>query len=201
MTGHSPAPTTLPMAPALPAPPGLGQALRRFRQLRGWKQDRLARALGVGQPMISRWEAGLNRPDEAHAAAIQALLATHVAPPPAALLTLVQASLAPVHLICDATHRLYAASPARQREWARDWTELRGQSLWRNACPEIVAQEQALKDAAWHGMTDARRAFRIADHQGPDLIMRQGEVVWERMVLADGTALRLVTTTGGMGRA
>lgn len=183
------------LPPAPPAPPGLGPELRRLRQLRGWKQERLAHVLGVSQPMVSRWEAGLNRPDTQHAEAIQALLDSHVPPPPDALLSLVRASTAPVHLICDATHRLFAASPARQREWSRDWTELRGRSLWRNACPEIVAEELALRETSWHRANGARRAFPISDHQGPDLAMRRGWVIWERIVLADGTALRLVTTT------
>jgi len=184
----------MPMPFDLPAPLDYGPALKRFRRLRGWKQDRLARMLGVGQPMISRWESGLFRPDENHSAAIEALFTAHIAPTPLALKDLVERSPLPVHLICDATHRLLACSPARKAEWRRDAGDLMGQSLWRNACPEIICEEGLLAERGWHDRQDGRIAFAMHDHVGPDLYMQAGWLIWDRLVLADGSALRLVTT-------
>lgn len=184
----------MPMPFDLPAPLDYGPALKRFRRLRGWKQDRLARMLGVGQPMISRWESGRFQPDEGHRAAIESLFAAHIAPTPRALKDLVERSSLPVHLICDATHRLLACSPARKAEWHRDAGELMGQSLWRNACPEIVAEEARLAERGWHDIQDGRIAFAMGHHVGPDLVMLAGWLIWDRLVLADGSALRLVTT-------
>lgn len=182
------------VTPDQPAPLDYGPALKRFRRLRGWKQDRLARMLDVSQPMISRWESGQFQPDEGHRAAIEALFAAQIAPTPRALKDLVEYSPAPVHLICDATHRLLACSPSRRAEWRRDAGDLMGQSLWRNACPEIVVEETRLAERGWHDAQDARVAFRMGHHVGPDLYMQAGWLVWDRLVLADGSALRLVTT-------
>jgi transcriptional regulator with XRE-family HTH domain len=110
----------------------LGQRLRRFRRLRGLKQEHVAQILGVSQGLISRWEAGKHVPSPEISHQIRRFIS--VAPDSVsdrALRRLVEAANVPVHLICDATHRLLAASPLREDEWRASAHAFIGSSLWR----------------------------------------------------------------------
>src|SRR4051794_14425815 len=95
-----------------------GAGIRRVRLLHSMKQGHLAELLGVNQATVSRWERDqLALPIE-QAIKLERIFA---APPheavDTALKRLVEDSVRPVHLICDRTHRLLAASRPRQAEW------------------------------------------------------------------------------------
>jgi transcriptional regulator with XRE-family HTH domain len=89
-----------------------------MRQVRGIKQFHLVELMGVTQSAISRWERGTLPLSPDDFAAVQECL--QVGPEPsldAALKRLIESSTLRVHLVCDRTHRLLAASPSRQSEW------------------------------------------------------------------------------------
>jgi transcriptional regulator with XRE-family HTH domain len=49
-----------------PEPQIIGARLVRFREARGWSQDRLAQNLRVDPTTLSRWELGKRKPSGAH---------------------------------------------------------------------------------------------------------------------------------------
>lgn len=176
-------------------PPTGGPALRRWRQLRGLKQSHLAELLGVNQATVSRWEAGAQQPAGAQAAALARLLDAHLHPVKDAYLArMVASSTLPVHLICDATHRLFAASPARLAEWRRDADELLGVPLLPFAPADIAAAERRLGASGWDGLDAPRVLLATAGRRGGPYRVAAGLVLWERIALSDGSFARLVTT-------
>src|SRR3954463_13111635 len=97
----------------------IGRALLRFRRLNGIKQEHIAALLSVSQGSVSRWEGGTHIPDAANRDRIAALIAAHADNDgDAALKRLITTSTLAVHLVCDATHRLLAASPSRAAGFA-----------------------------------------------------------------------------------
>ena len=119
-----------------------GRALRRWRRLRGVKQSHAAELFGVTQATLSRWERGHHRLPDTAARKLSRLLAAPLeSAADAGLRRLVESSALRVHLICDLSHRLLAASPARFAEWTADAAELRGVSLWAFATDEIRSAE------------------------------------------------------------
>lgn len=176
-----------PMVPTLP--------LRRLRRLAGIKQAHLAELMGVTQPTVSRWEAGTLPLSIEQTQALQAIFA--IRPDPAqdaALKRLVEHSQQPVHLICDATHRLLAASPARAADWHVDLSDWLGRSLIVYASPRILAAEARLTDMGWFDDGLASLAFDTDANDDPDIPIRPGPMLWERVRLSDGSAGRLVTS-------
>ncbi|MEZ2132053.1 MULTISPECIES: helix-turn-helix domain-containing protein [unclassified Sinorhizobium] len=172
-----------------------GRVLRRMRLLAGIKQSHLAERLNVSQATVSRWERGLLTLSADQALAVQAFFA--VAPDPArdaALKRLVESSSAKVHLICDRTHRLLAASPARQAEWRAPLSAFLGRSLLPYASAEIAAAEGTLEGIGWHEGYVNTLAVDTGMNSDPLLPIATGRVLWERISLADGSAGRLVTT-------
>ena len=175
-----------------------GAALRRLRLLRGMKQDHLAELLGVTQATVSRWERGLLPMAPAQRAAANRLLIAPPAPSQdAALKRLVESSTLKVHLICDRTHRLLAASPARRAEWRGDPADFLGRSLLVYASPEILEAEERLDALGWHEGQVASLAVETGRNDDPLLPIRPGQALWERLLLSDGSAGRLVTTLAG----
>ncbi|WP_216855948.1 helix-turn-helix transcriptional regulator [Acidisphaera sp. S103] len=174
----------------------MGRQLRRFRRLRGIKQDHVAALLGVSQGLISRWEAGLHTPSPALYRRLEKLLASKVDPAAdAALRRLIENAVAPVHLICDASHVLLAASAAREAEWGSRATPFLGTSLWRFATSEIVASEERLPDRGWFEETDPGMVLVETGGNGSrDMRILPSTLAWERIALADGRIGRLVTT-------
>ncbi|WEX77731.1 helix-turn-helix domain-containing protein [Sinorhizobium numidicum] len=169
-----------------------GWALRRLRILRGMKQSHVAELLSVTQATMSRWECGVLTPSESQQMALARLFETvTTSSADAALKRLVETSTSKVHLICDRSHRLLAASPARRSEWRRD---MLGTPIFRYASPEIRKTETDLANLGWH---EGRMASLIVD-TGPnaddDVPIVAGRVLWERMPLAEGATGRLVTT-------
>jgi transcriptional regulator with XRE-family HTH domain len=172
-----------------------GRALRRWRRLRGVKQSHAAELFGVTQATLSRWERGYHHLPDAAARTLTRLLAAPLdSSADAGVRRLVESSALPVHLICDLTHRLLAASPARFAEWTADVSELRGTSLWRFATDEIQQAESRLGCIGWYDEGTTELRFWTSDNHDPMVRIVPGVLVWERLTLSDGTLARLVTT-------
>jgi transcriptional regulator with XRE-family HTH domain len=172
-----------------------GRALSRWRRLRGVKQSHAAELFGVTQATLSRWERGYHQPPDWAARKLTNLLAAPLdSAADAGLRRLVQSSALPVHLICDLTHCLLAASPSRFAEWTADAAALRGTSLWRFATGEIQQAESRLGELGWYdeGATELR--FWTGANHDPLVPIEPSLLVWERLTLSDGTLARLVTT-------
>lgn len=174
----------------------LGARLRRFRRLHGIKQDYLADTLSVSQGLISRWEAGKHLPSPEAAQQILDLIA--VAPDSSsdrALVRLVESTKVPVHLICDATHRLLAASHPREREWRASADTYIGSSLWRFATEEIVMAEERLSEVGWFDIAHpVRISIPTKGNGSNEMRILPSTLEWESIGLADGRMGRLVTT-------
>ncbi len=172
-----------------------GRALRRWRRLRGVKQSHAAELLGVTQATLSRWERGHHRlPEAAERKLAQLLRAPLDSAGDAGLRRLVESSTQQVHLICDLSHRLLAASPARVTSWTADIAELRGRSLWRFATDEIRAAESRLGELGWYDDGVAQMSFDNGANDSDVVPIEPGVLVWERLQLSDGTLARLVTS-------
>jgi transcriptional regulator with XRE-family HTH domain len=172
-----------------------GRALRRWRRLRGIKQSHAAEMFGVTQATLSRWERGHHRlPETARRALTRLLAAPLDSAADAGLRRLVEASTLPTHLVCDLTHRLLAASPARLAEWAVGFSDLRGRSLWRFASDEIRAAESRLGELGWYDDGAPEVRFWTGSNDSPLVSIVPGILVWERLQLGDGTLARLATS-------
>lgn len=173
----------------------LGRALRRWRRLRGVKQSHAAELFGVTQATLSRWERGHHPiPKPARRQLSRLLMAPLDSAADTGLRRLVENSWLPVHLICDLTHRLLAASPARLGAWRAEAAELRGTSLWRFATDEIREAEHRLGDLGWYDDCAAELRFWTGANGDPVVPIEPGILAWERMQLSDGTLARLVTS-------
>ncbi|MDE1148817.1 MAG: helix-turn-helix transcriptional regulator [Azospirillaceae bacterium] len=172
--------------------------LRRLRRVRGLKQGHVADLLGVTQATVSRWERGQTAPDADHADRIHRLLDQALAQAQpghdGALKRLVRHSTLPVHLICDRSHRLLAASPSREAEWTMAASTMLGVPLLPYATPQILAAEAGLADAGWYERPDSVLDLETETNGRADLLIRRSRMRWERITLEDGTAGRLVTT-------
>lgn len=183
--------TTLPLPSALK----LGQALRTWRALRRIKQGHAAELFGVSQATISRWEAGLQAPSLREAARLRdAMSATPTGTADAALLQLVRTNAASVHLVCDFTHRLLAASPSRIRPWRASPEQLYGTSLWRYASEEIHQAEAALEDAGWFEPEATPVMLATRGNDSAEVPIDASRIRWTRLRLSDGSYARLVET-------
>ncbi|WFU20076.1 helix-turn-helix transcriptional regulator [Bradyrhizobium sp. CB3481] len=177
-------------------PCSLAVTLRLVRRHRGIKQAHAAELLGVTQSTVSRIEHGELKPAGALRTRLLDLVSARIHPArDAALRRLVEGSASPVHLVCDLTHRLLAASGPREREWRRAASELRGQPLWRYASDEIRSAEARLPELGW-GERDGTHALTfVTDANGLDeLRIVPGAQIWERILLSDGSPARLVTS-------
>lgn len=166
-----------------------------MRLLRGLKQNHLADLLGVDQATVSRWERGLSAMPVSIGAQAEKLLAPSIdAAEDAALRRLVETSTARTHLICDETHRLLAASPARVAEWRSAPAQMIGRSLFVFASPEIRAMEETLTPRGWREARVAHIIFETGANTDTTIPIASGIVRWERLALASGAARRIVTT-------
>ncbi|MBX4959507.1 helix-turn-helix transcriptional regulator [Rhizobium lentis] len=172
-----------------------GAGIRRMRLLRSMKQQHLAELLGVNQATVSRWERSQLAPSPEQAVKLERIFASpqHAAAD-AALKRLVEDSVRPVHLICDSTHRLLSASRPRQAEWRAPLAAFLGRSLFSYASAEIAAAEQSLEECGWHEGRLLSLTFDTGANDNMRLPIAAGRVTWERIMLADGSAGRLVTT-------
>jgi len=160
------------------------------------KQAHAAELLGVTQSTVSRIERGELKPAGTLRNRVLDLVSARIDPArDAALRRLVEGSAIPVHLVCDLTHRLLAASRPREREWRRVAAELRGQPLWGYASEAIRSAEARLPDLGW-GARDGAHALTFATGANglDELRIVPGVLIWERILLSDGSPARLVTS-------
>lgn len=174
----------------------IGPVLKRARALRRWKQQAVADLAGVAQTTVSRWEAGAIEPSPEQLRRLGPIL-TPVADlaRDSGLKRLVVSSPLAVHLICDLTHRLLAASPAREAEWLVPASDLHGEPLFPFATDEIRAAEARLDNIGWFADAATGAVLWVRGRERASAIrMATGFCVWERLTLNDGSPVRLVTT-------
>ena len=175
----------------------LGAGIRRMRLLRSMKQQHLAELLGVNQATVSRWERDQLALSPEQALKLERIFASsRYASTDTALKRLVEDSVRPVHLICDVTHRLLSASRPRQAEWRAPIALFLGRSLFSYASAEITAAEQSLEEHGWHDGRLLSLTLETGANDNELLPIAAGRVTWERIMLSDGSAGRLVTTIG-----
>ena len=174
------------------------RAQRRWRRLRGIKQSHAAELFEVTQATLSRWERGHHEISAMARLRLSRLLAAPLdSSADSGLRRLVESSTLPVHLICDLSHRLLAASPARFAAWRTDASDLHGKSLWRFATDEIRAAEGELGELGWYDEGGPTLRFWTGPNHDPQVPIEPGLLVWERLQLSDGTLARLVTSPAG----
>jgi transcriptional regulator with XRE-family HTH domain len=159
------------------------------------KQSALAEMLGVSQGCVSKWESGAHKPEASQRQQIIELISASAGNDhDAALKRLVERSELPVHLICDATHQLLAASRSRVASWRTDVSELIGRSLWPFASPEIAIAEAGLSESGWFEQPYQRVELRTGGNGRSDVPVPASRVLWESLMLGDGRVGRLTTT-------
>jgi transcriptional regulator with XRE-family HTH domain len=181
----------------LPLPPAsaLGRALKAWRHLRRIKQSHAAELFGVSQATISRWEAGRQSPSPDEAARLRdAMAATPDGAADAALLRLVNGSALPMHLVCDLSHRLLAASKPRSRAWRVTPEALYGSSLWRYASDDIRRAESRLGELGWFEPGAAPVTLTTGANRMAEVPILASRIRWTRLRLSDGSYARLVET-------
>lgn len=173
----------------------IGLALRRFRRLNGIKQGHVAELFAVSQGSVSRWESGAHEPDGEHREKIAAFIAARTSSDSDhALKRLVETSTQAVHLICDSTHILLAASKARAAQWDGDAQSYVGTSLWRFASPEIILAEERLGDAGWFERPFQTLCFDTGSNGSNRIPVAPSRICWESIPLSGGRTGRLTTT-------
>lgn len=174
-------------------PRHLARSLRTWRALRRIKQDHAAQLLGVSQPTLSRWENGRAAPAADEAQRLRTLLAARLDSAADHMLArLVTQSSQPVHLICDLTHRLLAASPRRQAQFHVPVSDLLGRALWRYATEDIVRAEAQLADRGWYEAAPPEVRFDTGARHSDALSILPCHMRWVRLQLSDGSYVRLV---------
>jgi transcriptional regulator with XRE-family HTH domain len=175
----------------------LGRSLRTWRALRRIKQLHAAQMLGVSQATVSRWENGQIPPSDEEAERLRTLMAARLdSAADQVLARLVTHSAAPVHLICDFTHRLLAASPAREAQFKVPTSQLMGTSLWRYASEDIVVAEGQLAERGWYEAGPPSIEFHTRARDSDNLVIHACDMRWVRFQLSDGSFVRLVESIG-----
>ena len=173
----------------------LGRSLRVWRTLRRMKQSHAAELLSVSQATVSRWEAGHQKPTHPEREALRALMAARLeGAADHALGRLVRHTARETHLICDLTHRLLAASPARERRWRMSASELLGTSMWRFHTEAIARAEAALPELGWYGEAPREVEVLTGANDSAEVPIRRSRCRWTRLRLSDGSYARLVET-------
>lgn len=173
----------------------LGRSLRVWRTLKGIKQSHAAELLAVSQGTISRWESGTLIPDADEQHDLRDLLGARLdSAANFALARLVEHSPTRVHLICDLSHRLLAASRSRTQSWGLSFADLHGRSLWRYATAEIVAAEGRLGDTGWFERCPPVVKLATGANRSNEVPIEQSTLAWTRLQLSDGSFARLAET-------
>lgn len=170
-----------------------GSRLRRLRRLKGIKQLHLADLLSVNQSTVARWERGdvaLSEADWQRAR----LALNPTTTQDDVLKRLVETSTQEVHLVCDITHCLLAASHSRRSRWSADIAQLMGRPMLQYASEEILQAEAGLEDLGWYDGVTTSISFTTGTNSSAVVPIRRGRMRWERVLLADGSPARLATT-------
>lgn len=159
----------------------------------GVKQAALAEMMAVDQATVSRWENGAQLPGRPVQEAVLNTLGAQRTDD-RALRRLVETSTDAVHLVEEASHICLAYSKNRAMEWKQWPGSLIGTSLWRFATDEIRQAEYELTDEGWWDahLPEPKR-FRTSAAYHDEITIRAGAILWERLYLADGTPVRLVS--------
>ena len=180
----------------------IGRSLRHWRVLRQIKQSHAAEILGVSQATISRWESGTLAPFAHQERRLRILMSARSdSAADHELARLVAGAREPMHLVCDLTHRLLAASSAREREWGVTARELLGVSLWRYATDEIREAERALPECGWFLPVPPTVVVSTSANRSRAVRIPACRFQWIRFPLSDGTHARLVRAAEGANRA
>jgi transcriptional regulator with XRE-family HTH domain len=173
----------------------MSELLRRYRTVRGIKQAHLAELIRVSQGTISKWESGAAVPSEGqHHQIIELLAAKSSTVADTWLARLVETSRERIHAICDITHRLLVASPARYQEWGQERSEMFHRSLLDDAPDDIIEAERRLIEREHSLPFDDPVLIETAGQVRGHYRIIPGFVLWERLQLVDGTWVRLVTS-------
>lgn len=173
----------------------IGCSLRAWRVVRRLKQSHIAELLNVSQVQVSRWETGTQTPNPNEQSTITDLLAAGLdSAADRELGRLVRQSSLAVHLICDFTHKLLASSPARDREFRVDASELYGISLWPYASEDIEAAECMLAERGWFEFSPPTIEVSTRAHDSCVMNIPESRFRWTRFRLSDGSFVRLVET-------
>ncbi len=170
-----------------------GLRLKRLRLLKGMKQLHLADLLKVNQSTVARWERGDLDLSETDWQRARAAL-SHTTTQDDVLKRLVETSTDEVHLVCDLSHRLLAASTSRQSRWTADIADLMGRPMLKYASEDILKAEASLEDLGWYDGTTTSLSFTTRPNTSDVVPIRRGHMRWDRVMLADGSPARLATT-------
>ncbi|WP_371170678.1 helix-turn-helix domain-containing protein [Aliiroseovarius sp. 2305UL8-7] len=175
--------------------PFFGRRLRQARRAMGMKQLALAHSLNVDQATVSRWESERQTPEpEFQRRAFEVLAASKT--DDAALRRLVEKSSDCVHLVEEASHICLAYSRSRAKDWRTSQRNLLGVSLWQFATDEIRQAEAELVDSDWWSVHMPKpKSFCTSESVHDKIRISAGGIRWERLYLADGTPVRLVSGT------
>ncbi len=190
-------PITIPLDAPIMGAIALGRSLRTWRALRKVKQSHAAELLGVSQATISRWESGTLLPLAAQERRLRVLMSARTdAAADQELARLVTGAREPMHLVCDLTHRLLAASPGRVREWGTGLRQLMGVSLWRYATDEIREAERSLPGRGWYEPGPPVVQVATRANRSRQVHIPASRFEWIRFPLSDGSHARLVRAAG-----
>jgi transcriptional regulator with XRE-family HTH domain len=183
------------VAPYAANPAQIGRTLKMWRALRRVKQAHAAELFGVSQTTISRWESGAQGVEEDRRVAIMRVLEARLdSAADRQLAMLVARSNAPIHLVCDLTHRLLALSPRRARDCKVAAATLIGASLWPHASESIIALERDLPDLGWLEPAPPVVEGATGPNASDMLVIRPSRFRYTRFQLSSGGHARLVET-------
>jgi len=168
--------------------------LRRLRRVREIKQGHFADLIGVSQGTVSKWETGEARPSSKQIERIIQIFTQEPAVTKDAWLRrLVMHSDRQVHVMTDASHQLLAASQPRINEWQRDYVDVASLPLSASLPDDIAAAETWLLEHDHPTVCLTPLVVAIDGRKGGPFDIDPGLLLWERLLLSDGTWVRLVT--------